>query len=413
MIHSLFILNENGDVIIEKHYRGLVNRSICDYFWDLVSKAPNPAEVTPVIITPKFYLVHVQRNGIYYLATIQNEVPPLLVIDFLQRLYDVLVEYFTNVTESSLKENFSTVYQLLEEMLDNGVPFTTEPNILREMIAPPNMLTSVMSSVTGSSAVNEVLPDGTLTNIPWRKLGVKYTNNEIFFDIIEEIDCIIDSNGLVVNSEVHGEIQANCRLSGMPDLTLCFNNPHIMDDASFHPCVRYSRWEHDKVLSFVPPDGAFKLMNYRVKGQLQMPLYVKPQISFHENGGRVNVMVGPKNNQTKPIESVVITIPFPKSIVSASLTANIGSVQYDEQAKVCKWNIGKLPKEKTPQLTGTVSLPTGSQLPESNLTLSTQFKIMMYTASGIKVDSLGCNERYKPYKGVRSITKAGKFQVRS
>jgi len=413
MIHSLFILNESGDVIIEKHYRGLVNRSICDYFWDQVTKASSPTEVPPVIITPKFYLVHVQRNGIYYLAAVQNEVPPLLVVDFLQRLYDVFVEYFTNVTEGTLKENFSSVYQLLEEMLDNGVPFTTEPNILREMIAPPNMITSVIQGVTGNSALNDLLPDGTLTNIPWRKLGVKYTNNEIFFDITEEMDCIIDGNGLVVNSEVRGEIQANSRLSGMPDLTLCFNNPHVLDDAAFHPCVRYARWEHDKVLSFVPPDGQFKLMNYRVKGQLQMPLYVKPQIIFHDNGGRVNVMVGPKNNNTKPIESVVVTIPFPKSILSANLTANMGSVQYDEQAKVCKWNIGKLPKEKTPQLTGTVSLPTGQTVPEQNPTLTTAFKIMMYTASGIKVDSLACNERYKPYKGVRSITKAGKFQVRS
>lgn len=100
------------DVIIEKHYRGLINRSICDYFWDQVNKASNTNEVPPVIITPKFYLVHIQRNGMYFLATIQNEVPPLLVIDFLQRLYDVFQEYFSNVTESTLKENFSTVYQV-------------------------------------------------------------------------------------------------------------------------------------------------------------------------------------------------------------------------------------------------------------------------------------------------------------
>lgn len=100
-------------------------------------------------------------------------------------------------------------------MLDNGIPFTTEPNILREMIAPPNIISNVIYGVTGinhnthlspsiiviiilfffnkgNSAVNEVLPDGSLTNIPWRKMGVKYTNNEIFFDIVEEIDCIID-----------------------------------------------------------------------------------------------------------------------------------------------------------------------------------------------------------------------------
>jgi AP-3 complex subunit mu len=50
---------------------------------------------------------------------------------------------------------------------------------------------------------------------------------------------------------------------GMPDLSLTFTNPHILDDVSFHPCVRYNRFEQHKVVSFVPPDGSFKLMNYR------------------------------------------------------------------------------------------------------------------------------------------------------
>eukprot|EP01111_Echinosteliopsis_oligospora_P019898 TRINITY_DN986_c0_g1_i1.p1 TRINITY_DN986_c0_g1~~TRINITY_DN986_c0_g1_i1.p1 ORF type:complete len:417 (-),score=103.61 TRINITY_DN986_c0_g1_i1:50-1300(-) len=416
MIHSLFFLNESGDVIIEKHYRGLVNRSICDYFWDEVAKVANVSEVSPILITPKFYLIHIQRNGIYFLATMQQEVPPLLVIDFLQRMFDVFQEYFNTVSESSLKENFTSVYQLLDEMMDNGLPFTTEPNILREMIKPPNIITNVLQGVTGASNMNEVLPDGTLSNIPWRKMGVKYTTNEIFFDIIEEIDCIVDTNGMVSSSEVHGEIQTNSRLTGMPDLTLSFNNPTMMDDVAFHPCVRFSRWEHDKVLSFVPPDGQFKLMNYRVKGQIQTPIYVKPQITYSETGGRVNVMVGSKSggsSMNKTIEGVVIILPFPKAILSATLSANIGSVQYDEISKVCKWSIGKLPKDKTPNLTGSIQRQQGVALPDGSPSLSAEFKIMMYTASGIKVDSLACNERYKPYKGVRSITKAGKFQIRS
>ena len=93
------------------------------------------------------------------------------------------------------------------------------------------------------------------------------------------------------NMEVSGEIQTTCRLSGMPDLNLIFANPNILgkfkfsffffvcflfvrqsilkkknnekDDVSFHPCVRYNRFEQNKVLSFVPPDGQFKLMTYR------------------------------------------------------------------------------------------------------------------------------------------------------
>ena len=33
------------------------------------------------------------------------------------------------------------------------------------------------------------------------------------------------------------------KLSGMPDLTLSFINPRLLDDVSFHPCVQYKRWE--------------------------------------------------------------------------------------------------------------------------------------------------------------------------
>ena len=42
-------------------------------------------------------------------------------------------------------------------------------------------------TVTGKSNVSEVLPTGQLSNIPWRRAGVKYTNNEAYFDVIEEV----------------------------------------------------------------------------------------------------------------------------------------------------------------------------------------------------------------------------------
>ena len=40
----------------------------------------------------------------------------------------------------SIKENFSTCYQLLEEMMDHGYPLTTEPNALKAMIQPPTVM---------------------------------------------------------------------------------------------------------------------------------------------------------------------------------------------------------------------------------------------------------------------------------
>eukprot|EP00959_Pyramimonas_sp_CCMP1952_P438594 9182263-Pyramimonas_sp.AAC.1 len=46
--------------------------------------------------------------------------------------------------------------------------------------------------------------------------------------------------------------------------------------------------------------------------------------------------------------------------------------------------------------------------------ITVDFKITGVTISGLAVDALTLsNENYKPYKGIRSATKAGLFQVRT
>jgi len=427
MIQSIFILNSVGDIIIEKHFRGLLNRNVCDYFWDEVGKSKSVEDVPPIITTPKYYLIHIQKNSLFFLSVVAMEVAPLLVVEFLYRVVEIFGQYFEpKFNEAILRENFVTVYQLLDEMMDNGVPFTTEPNSLMEMIPPRGRIGQWVGEVSRNLGlpqqnISGQVPDGSLSNTFWRKAGVKYATNEIYFDIFEDIDCTIDTNGLAVSCEVVAEVQVLAKLSGMPDLSLQFNNPQIMDDISFHPCVRYNRYEQSKVISFVPPDGQFKLMTYRVKGQLQLPIYVKPQISLTPtagaggNSGKVSVMVGTKNIQGHSVEDVVITIPFPKIVSSPTLSANFGFVQFDDITKVCRWSIGKLPKDKSPLLEGTVSLANiGAGESVTNPILQAEFKLSMYSASGIKVESLSIhNEKYKPYKGVRFITRGGKFHIRS
>lgn len=63
--------------------------------------------------------------------------------------------------------------------------------------------------------------------------------------------------------EIYGEVKVNSHITGVPELTLSFTNPSILNDVRFHPCVRFRPWESHQILSFVPPDGQFKLMSYR------------------------------------------------------------------------------------------------------------------------------------------------------
>jgi AP-3 complex subunit mu len=256
-------------------------------------------EMPPIVTTSKYYLISIYRDGLFMVAATTGEIQPLLVMEFLHRVFDIFEEYFGTVDENTIKENFSTVYQLLEEMMDFGYPLTTEPNALKVMIKPSgNVISRLTSGVMGSSNVSDVLPDGSISNMPWRKTGVKYAQNEIYLDIIEEIDAVIDKNGQIISSEVSGNIEANSRLSGVPDLALIFSNPDLIDDCSFHPCVRYNRFERDKVVSFVPPDGQFELMKYRVnlKSRVSAPVYCQPSLSFDYaiDRGSVNITIGQK-----------------------------------------------------------------------------------------------------------------------
>jgi len=265
--------------------------------------------------------------------------------------------------------------------------------------------------------------------MPWRKAGVKYNQNEIYIDLVEEIDAILEANGRVVSSDVSGSIQAQSHLSGVPDLLMTFSDPDAIDDCSFHPCVRYARYELDRVVSFVPPDGNFELMRYRVKNIAQIinpPIYCTPQISFGDRNstqGRVSISVGVKpissliypnkKSSTPIIEDVAVIIPFDRIVRTANLSVNVGTLLYDEAAKVAKWVIGKLDdKRAKPQLTGTILLSTGAK-PEENPPLQLSWKIPQASVSGLSVNGLSLvGESYRPYKGVRSITKSGRFQIR-
>jgi len=412
-MQSVFILSRDGEVLIEKHYRGLQDRGICDLFWGEVAKAKDEGHVAPIIASAKRYLIHVFKYNMYFLSTVQEDTPPLLVMEFLLRVADVFEGYFESLSEQVIKENFVTVYQVLDEMMDNGHPFSTEPNALKELIPPPSFLRTVSSTVTGQSNTSNTLSNNRLSNTPWRT-PAKYSNNEIYFDMVEEVNCIVDANGMMVTCEVAGTVTSACFLSGMPHLSLIFNYPKMLSDVSFHPCVRHNVWDQQRIISFIPPDGNFKLMDYRISSNIQPPMYCKPTITFHDGVGNFSITVGPRHSQSKPIDEVKVKIPFPKSVSSVRCTPIVGKWSFDETTKMATWEIGKLPMAKSPVLEGHITLQSGKKVPESYPTVLLEFRVNLYSVSGLKVDSLAVqNVDYKPYKGVRCITRAGKFQVRT
>lgn len=169
----------SSDIFLEKHWRSVVSRSVCDYFLDAQRISANVSphtscnsddsqqlsnfvsfdlfisainqDVPPVIQTPHYYLISIQRGNVSLVAACKQETQPLFVIEFLHRVVDTFQDYFAECSESIIKENYVVVYELLDEMLDNGFPLATESNILKELIKPPNILRTLANSVTGKS----------------------------------------------------------------------------------------------------------------------------------------------------------------------------------------------------------------------------------------------------------------------
>jgi len=417
MIQSLFMVNPHRDIFMEKHWKTAIKRSVCDCFFQALEKSSVPEDVQPIIATPHHFLISIYRDRLYFVSVVTKEVQPLFVIEFLHRIVDTFIEYFGECSERVIKQNYVVVYELLEEMLDNGFPLATESNILKELIKPPNIIRNVVNTVTGQSNVADTLPTGQFSNVPWRRTGVKYTSNEAYFDVTEEVDAIVDRSGSIVFAEIQGTISANVKLSGMPDLCMNFVNPRLLDDVSFHPCVRLKRWEQDKVMSFVPPDGTFKLCSYHVGsqgGNVSVPLYVKHNIKYAGSAGRFEVSVGPRHTSGKVVEQVKVTCVMPKQVVSINLTPTQGEYTFNPISHEMVWEIGRITPGKPPTIKGTISLQTGVPSPEEKPSLSINFKIQQLSISGLRISRLDMyNERYKPFKGVKYLTVAGKFQVRT
>ena len=96
-----------------------------------------------------------------------------------------------------------------------------------------------------------------------------------------------------------------------------------MDDLKFHQCVELNKFEAERVIEFVPPDGEFDLMTYRLNTQVIMlisyqlkPLIWVEVIRDSITKTKMEYMVKAKSNfRNKSVaNNVDILIPVPNDI---------------------------------------------------------------------------------------------------
>jgi AP-1 complex subunit mu len=141
-----------------------------------------------------------------------------LILHFLHRLIKVFEDYFKVLEDESLRDNFVISYELLDEMMDNGYPQITETSVLKEYIK------TNAHKMKKEAITDIVVPTAASNVVSWRPEGIKYKKNEIFLDVIEQLNMIVNPSGSVLSSEIIGTVKGKSMLTGMPELKLGLND---------------------------------------------------------------------------------------------------------------------------------------------------------------------------------------------
>lgn len=303
----------------------------------------------------------------------------------------VFSEYFKELEEESIRDNFVIIYELLDEFMDFGYPQTTDTKILQEYI------TQEGQALEGQAK----LPPAVTNAVSWRAENVKYRKNEVFLDVIESVNVLVSATGTVLRSEICGSIKMRVYLSGMPELRLGLNDKILfentgrggkskaveLEDVKFHQCVRLSRFENDRTISFIPPDGEFELMSYRLNTQVKPLIWVEPLIERFSHS-RVEYMVKAKSQFKKrsTANNVEIIVPVPSDADGAKFKCSTGFCKYVPEKNCVIWTVKSFPGGKDYLMRAHFNLPsvTGEDI-EAKAPIQVKFEIPYFTVSGIQV----------------------------
>lgn len=323
-------------------------------------------------------------------------------------------------------------------MMDYGYPQITSTEMLKNCVH--NEAIMVTPTVTATSmllSMNSRTKSSAASNIPVG-LGIGKSGkqkNEIFVDIIERLTVLFNSTGYVINSSIDGSILMKSFLSGNPELRLALNEDLVigkgnagsygsvvLDDCNFHECVHLDEFESSRTLHFIPPDGEFSVLNYRVTADFSPPFRIFPSIEeISQYKLELICIIRADIPDGQSGTNVAVKIPVPRSTSNVFLefgTEVPGSnAEYLSNEKKVLWTIKKIVggSEMSIRVKITLDTTVTAAIKREIGPISLSFEIPMFNVSKLQVRYLRIAETHKSYnpcRWVRYITQSSSYVCR-
>ncbi|KAL4991998.1 AP-2 complex subunit MU [Aspergillus recurvatus] len=446
MLSGILIFNQKGENLIFRAFRNDCRPRLADIF--RIQVISNPQVRSPILTLGSTTFSHVKHENIYLVAVTKSNANAALVFEFLYRLVLLGKSYFGKFDEEAVKNNFVLIYELLDEILDFGYPQNTETDTLKMYITTEGVKSAITNNPSDSARITQQATGA----LSWRRADVKYRKNEAFVDVIEDVNLLMSATGTVLRADVNGQIVMRAYLSGTPECKFGLNDRLLLDndaagpgssnpggsggrggghgssktraaagsvtleDCQFHQCVKLGRFDSDRIISFVPPDGEFELMRYRATENVNLPFKVHPIV--REIGTtKVEYSVAIKANYSSKLfaTNVVIRIPTPLNTAKTTERTSQGRAKYEPEHNNIVWKIARFSGGSEYVLTAEATLSAmTNQKAWSRPPLSLSFSLLMFTSSGLLVRYLKVFEKsnYSSVKWVRYMTRAGSYEIR-
>eukprot|EP00929_Paragymnodinium_shiwhaense_P087161 TRINITY_DN4743_c0_g2_i1.p1 TRINITY_DN4743_c0_g2~~TRINITY_DN4743_c0_g2_i1.p1 ORF type:complete len:430 (+),score=118.70 TRINITY_DN4743_c0_g2_i1:162-1451(+) len=428
MISSILLINLKGEILICRSYKDNVTRSEWQLFCNSVVAAKE-ARDKPVQGIQGCHFIHTTVGDICLVAATKDNVNVVLVLKLLFKMIDIFKAYFGGVfDENQIRRNFVLIYELLDEIIDYGYPQILEAEILKKYITQGGAKTIDLNDQEQLKKIT-VQATGVCS---WRAEGIKYRKNEVYIDVIENVNILVSAKRERLRADVSGQIVVKCQLSGMPECKFGMNDKLVMsseqkarsadkgialDDYRFHQCVRLSKFDVDREITFIPPDGVFELMTYRITENIESPFKLLPNVkAIGRNRLELSLQVTAMYDRNITATNVVINFPCPKN-TARGIINNLGhgKARYESGQGAIIWRIRKFPGRCEYSLLAEVELAsTVTDKAWVRPPITMQFDVPQFTASGLRVRFLKVQEKsnYKPVKWIRYLTRAGSYQHR-
>jgi len=113
------------------------------------------------------------------------------------------------------------------------------------------------------------LKDVSRCGLMWKDTITNESKNECIFEVIEQLECVLDNKGIIIDSRVTGTVYATCDVSGGAEASIILNITHPLTDYSLHRDIISNKNEEQfkerNVLRFYPTGGTIELLKYVIE----------------------------------------------------------------------------------------------------------------------------------------------------